>query len=139
MSVYEYIIGAVLIIFALLIIVVIILQEGRQSNMGVISGSTDSFMDRNDAKTKDRMLAKWTKIVAIVFFVLAFGGMLVTKFLSTAALEKAKDTSDVPTSSATETEDSGETSIEESIEESMTEDTDNETEFPEDGDSEVAE
>ncbi len=81
MSVYEYIIGAVLIVASLLIIFVVLLQEGRQANLGVISGAADSFMDKGAAKTLDAKLAKWTKYIAIGFFVLVLGGMLVTKFL----------------------------------------------------------
>ena len=81
MTVFEYIIGAILIIFALLIIVVVLFQEGRQANLGVISGAADSFMDKNMAKTWDARLAKITKFIAITFFVLVLAGMLVTRFL----------------------------------------------------------
>ncbi len=105
MSVYEYIIGAILIVFSLLIIVVVLFQEGRQANLGVISGAADSFMDKTMAKTWDARLAKWTKIIAITFFVLVFVGMLVTKFLSPAALkgDKSEATSSSTTSSTTVT------------------------------------
>ncbi len=97
MSVYEYIIGGILIVFSLLIIVVVLFQEGRQANLGVISGAADSFMDKSMAKTWDARLAKWTKIIAITFFVLVFAGMLVTKFLSTSALngDSTEDSSSV--------------------------------------------
>ena len=73
MSVWEIIIGSVLIVFSLLIIAVVLLQEGRQANLGAIAGA---------ARTMDALLAKWTKVIAITFFVLVFAGMLVTKFLS---------------------------------------------------------
>lgn len=99
MSVYEYIIGAILIIASLLVIFVVLLQEGKQSNVGVISGSSDSYMDKGSAKTLDQKLAKWTKIIAISFFVLVFAGMLVSKFLNADALEG--DTSSTTTTSST--------------------------------------
>ncbi len=38
MSVWEYIIGAVLIVFSLVIIAIVLLQEGRQANLGAICG-----------------------------------------------------------------------------------------------------
>ncbi len=101
MSVFEYIIGAILILFSLLIILVVVLQEGRQSNMGVISGAADTFLDKTTARTWDAWLAKWTKIIAIAFFVLVLAGMLVTKFLSVDAL-KGSDT-DTSTTSTVET------------------------------------
>ncbi|MBR2338122.1 MAG: preprotein translocase subunit SecG [Clostridia bacterium] len=81
MSAWEYVIGALIIIFSLIVIAVILLQEGRQSNLGAISGSTDSFMDKGRARTLDAFLARWTKVLAIVFFVLVLAGMLVTYFL----------------------------------------------------------
>ena len=86
MSVYEYIIGIILILSALLVIFVVLLQEGRQANVGVISGAADSFMDKGAAKTLDQKLAKWTKIIAVSFFVLVLAGMMVTKFLSASAI-----------------------------------------------------
>ena len=81
MTIYEYIIGGAIILFALIIIAVILLQEGKEAGLGSISGSADNFMDRGRTRTLDAFLAKWTKILAIIFFVLVFVGMLVTKFL----------------------------------------------------------
>ncbi len=81
MTVWEYIIGAVIIVFSLIIIAVILLQEGNQSNLGAISGAAENFMDKAKARTLDAFLSKWTKILAIIFFVLVLAGMLVTKFL----------------------------------------------------------
>lgn len=46
MSVWQYIIGAVLIVFSLLIIAIVLLQEGRQANLGAIAGAADSFMEK---------------------------------------------------------------------------------------------
>lgn len=81
MTVWEYLIGAVLIVFSLLIIAVVLLQQGRQANLGAISGAADSFMEKGKARTWDIRLARWTKVISIAFFVLVFAGMLVTKFL----------------------------------------------------------
>lgn len=81
MSVWEYIVGAVLIVFSLLIIAIVLLQEGRQANLGAIAGAADSFMEKGKARTLDAALAKWTKYIAFTFFVLVFVAMLLTKFL----------------------------------------------------------
>ena len=89
MNVFEIIIGAILIVFSLLIIFVVLMQEGRQANVGVISGAADTFLDKGAAQTWDMRLAKWTKVIAITFFVLVLAGMLVTKFLSADALSGA--------------------------------------------------
>ena len=81
MTAFEIIIGIVLIVFSIIIIGIILLQEGRQSGVGAITGAADTFLDIGKARTLDALLGKWTKVIALVFFVLAFGGMLITKFL----------------------------------------------------------
>ncbi len=82
MSIWEILVGIVLIIFSLLIILVVLLQEGRQANLGSIAGAADTFLEKGKARTLDAKLSKWTKVIAITFFVLVFVGMLVTKFLT---------------------------------------------------------
>ena len=72
MSVIEYVIGGVIILVSLIIIGVILLQQGRRVGInGAISGGADTFLSKNKARTVDASLARWTKYVAILFFVLA--------------------------------------------------------------------
>ena len=85
MSIWEVLIAVVLIIASLVIIAVILLQQGRQANIGAISGAADSFMDKGRAKTWDQFLAKFTKFIAIAFFVLVLVGMILTNLLIGAA------------------------------------------------------
>lgn len=78
MSVLEIISGIVLILLSLAIILIVLLQEGKESNLGVIAGAADSFMEKGRAKTVNAFLAKWTKWIAIVFFVLVLVAMLLS-------------------------------------------------------------
>lgn len=72
MSVIEYIIGGVIILVSLIIIGAILLQQGRRAGInGAISGGADTFLSKNKARTVDASLARWTKYIAILFFVLA--------------------------------------------------------------------
>lgn len=82
MSVPEIIIGAVLIVFSMLIIVIVLMQQGREANLGAIQGAADSFLDKGRARTIDARLARYTKYLCIGYFVLVFLGMLCTKFLA---------------------------------------------------------
>lgn len=82
MTVWEYVIGGVLIVMSLLVIAVVLLQEGREANLGAINGAADSLMEKGKARTLDAFLSKWTKAISIVFFILVFAGMLVTQFLA---------------------------------------------------------
>lgn len=65
------IIGSILLILtSILIILVIELQSSKSSGMGSLFGQeAASIQGRNRAKTMDAMLAKVTKILAVVFFV----------------------------------------------------------------------
>lgn len=81
MSWLAYLTGAILIVVSLIIIVVILLQQGSQANLGAISGAADNFFEKGRARTIDAFLAKWTKFIAIGFFVLCFVAMLLTKFV----------------------------------------------------------
>ena len=80
MTAWEIIIGIVLIILSILIIAVVLLQQGRQSNLGAIAGAAATFMEKGKARTLDALLAKWTKILVIAFMVLALAGMLITQY-----------------------------------------------------------
>jgi preprotein translocase subunit SecG len=67
-----YIIGALVIIVSLAIIIAVLFQQGRRAGInGAISGGADTFLSKNKARTVDAMLARWTKYIAILFFVLA--------------------------------------------------------------------
>lgn len=71
MSVPEIIVGALILILAIVIIAAILLQEGRRAGInGAISGGADTFLSKNKARSVDAFLARWTKVVTIVFMLL---------------------------------------------------------------------
>ncbi|MDR1565079.1 MAG: preprotein translocase subunit SecG [Oscillospiraceae bacterium] len=71
MGIGSIISGSVLLVFSLLIILVVLLQEGHQANLsGAIAGGADTFLGKNQARSVDNFLARWTKFIAIAFFVL---------------------------------------------------------------------
>lgn len=72
MAVFEIVIGAIVLLLSLVIIFIVIMQEGhRQGVNGAISGGADTFLSKNKARSFDAFLARWTKYLAIVFFLLA--------------------------------------------------------------------
>ncbi len=72
MGVLEIILGALVIVVSLAIIAAVLMQQGRRAGVsGVISGGADTFLSKNKARTLDAILARWTKYIAILFFVLA--------------------------------------------------------------------
>ena len=69
MSVLEIVFGVVLLLFSVAIIIVVLLQEGSQKNLGVVTGGADTFLSKNKARSVDAFLSRWTKVIAIGFFV----------------------------------------------------------------------
>ncbi len=68
MSVLEIIFGVILLAFSIAIILVVLLQEGSQKNVGVVTGAADTFLSKNKARSVDAFLSRWTKVIAIGFF-----------------------------------------------------------------------
>lgn len=69
MTALEIVFGVVLLLFSLAIIIVVLLQEGSQKNVGVVTGGADTFLSKNKARSVDAFLSRWTKFIAIGFFV----------------------------------------------------------------------
>ncbi len=82
MSALEIILGALLIIASVIMIIVIILQEGNQQGIGVVSGGADTFFSKNKARTYDAVFARATKWVAIGFVVVVLALNIIAKFFS---------------------------------------------------------
>lgn len=72
MSAWEIVLGIIIIIVCLFLIGVIMLQEGNSRGMGGIAPevTTDSYFGNHKGRTFDAILAKITKIGAVLFFVL---------------------------------------------------------------------
>ena len=72
MNAFEIILGSFVILVSLVIIAIVLLQQGHRAGInGAISGGADTFLSKNKARTFDARLSRWTKYIAILFFVLA--------------------------------------------------------------------
>ncbi len=69
MSAVEIILGVLLLIASIVLVIVIILQEGNQQGVGVVSGGADTFFSKNKARSYDAFLGRATKWFAIGFVV----------------------------------------------------------------------
>ena len=102
MTVWEIILGALLIIASLIMIIVIILQEGNQQGVGVVSGGADTFFSQNKARTYDKFLASATKWVAVGFVVIVLALNVIAYFVT----DKAAAVADTDSTSVSESVDS---------------------------------
>ncbi len=81
MNIVDYIVGAVLILFSIIMIAVVILQEGNSKGIGVVTGGADTFLSKNKARTVNSKLARWTKGLSIGFALLVVALNIVDKFM----------------------------------------------------------
>lgn len=71
MSAWNIVLGVVMILVSLIIIAIVLLQQGRRTGVGAISGGADTFLSKSKARTADAILSRITKYIALAFFVLA--------------------------------------------------------------------
>lgn len=82
MGALEIILGILLIVASLAIIVIVLMQKSREGGLsGAIAGGSDTFFGKNKSRTKEAILARVTRYVAIVFFVLCIASTLLLLFL----------------------------------------------------------
>lgn len=80
MNAWGIVLGILLAIVAIAIIIVIILQEGNQQGIGVVTGAADSYFSKNKARSIDAFLSRWTKVFAAVFVVFVVALNVLAKF-----------------------------------------------------------
>ncbi len=94
MSVLEIVLGVLLILASIVMIIVIILQEGNQQGVGVVSGGADTFFSKNKARSYDAFLARATKWFAIGFVVVVLA-LNVFAYFAPKADDAAADSTSV--------------------------------------------
>lgn len=81
MSALEIVLGVFLILLSVLLIAIVLMQKSREGGLsGAIAGGSDTFFGKNKGRTNEVRLAKMTRYIAIVFFVLAFAATLLILF-----------------------------------------------------------
>ena len=59
------------VVICIVLSVVVILQEGKSGLGSLAGGNSESFWSKNQGRSAEGILAKVTKILAVVFFLLA--------------------------------------------------------------------
>lgn len=71
MEILRIILTAIFILDCAVLVVLVLMQEGKSSGLGALSGSTDTYWGKNKGRSREANLVRWTKILAILFIVLA--------------------------------------------------------------------
>ena len=60
-------------LICLVMIIVVMMQESKNSGFGALSGQVDSYVRKNRGRTKEGKLERITAILGFLFFVVAIG------------------------------------------------------------------
>ena len=68
MTTLEIVLGVILLVGAVFLVIAVLMQQGKSKNLsGAIAGGADTFFGKAKGKTIDKVLAKVTSAVAVVF------------------------------------------------------------------------
>lgn len=71
MAVLKTIITIVFILVCVALVIVVLMQEGKSAGLGSISGAAETYWGRNKGRSMEGLLVKITKVLAVLFMVLA--------------------------------------------------------------------
>ncbi|MFI3171291.1 MAG: preprotein translocase subunit SecG [Eubacteriales bacterium] len=71
MDILKMVITIIFVIDCIALTVIVLLQEGKSAGLGTIAGAADSFWGQNKGRSMEGALVKVTRILAILFMVLA--------------------------------------------------------------------
>ena len=71
MTILKYVLMVLFVLVCIIATVLVLLQEGRSQGLGAIAGASETYWGKNKGRSMEGNLVKWTKILAVVFFLLA--------------------------------------------------------------------
>lgn len=71
MAVLRIVLTIILILVSIAFTVIVLMQEGKSAGLGAISGAAETYWGRNKGRSMEGALVKLTKILGIVFMLLA--------------------------------------------------------------------
>ena len=67
----RLVLNILFIIICVALVVLVLMQEGKSSGLGALSGSAETYWDKNKGRSLEGQLVKITKILAVSFILLA--------------------------------------------------------------------
>ena len=71
MGALKIVLTVIFIIVCIALTVFVLMQEGKSAGLGTISGAAETYWGKNKGRSMEGMLVKITKILAVLFIVLA--------------------------------------------------------------------
>lgn len=79
-SVLKTIVTIAYIIVCIALVIVVLMQEGKTSGLGAVSGAADTYWTKNKGRSSEGVLIKITRVLAALFVILSV--VLCTDWLS---------------------------------------------------------
>jgi len=72
MGAVEITLGIIIMVFSVVLIAMVLLQSGKDKRLsGTIAGAAETFFAKGKSKTRDKILARVTTVLAFVLVILA--------------------------------------------------------------------
>ena len=71
MAILKMVLTVIFILVSIALTVIILIQEGKSAGLGAIAGAADTYWGKNKGRSMEGMLVKITRILVVVFIVLA--------------------------------------------------------------------
>ncbi len=71
LEIIRIVVTVIFIIVSIALAGIVLMQEGKSAGLGTISGAAESYWGKNKGRSMEGMLVKITRVLAIVFMVMA--------------------------------------------------------------------
>ncbi len=71
MGVLRIVLTVIFILVCVSLVVLVLMQEGKSAGLGSISGAAETYWGKNKGRSMEGQLVKFTKILAVLFMLLA--------------------------------------------------------------------
>lgn len=70
-STLKTIVTIAYIVICIALVIVVLMQEGKTSGLGAVTGAADTYWTRNKGRSSEGVLIKITRVLAVLFVVLS--------------------------------------------------------------------
>ncbi len=71
MAALKIVLTIIFILVCIALVVLVLMQEGKSAGLGTISGAAETYWGKNKGRSMEGQLVRITKILAVLFMVLA--------------------------------------------------------------------
>ncbi|MBE5885988.1 MAG: preprotein translocase subunit SecG [Lachnospiraceae bacterium] len=71
LEIIRIVVTVIFIIVSIALAGIVLMQEGKSAGLGTISGAAESYWGKNKGRSMEGMLVKITRVLAVVFMVMA--------------------------------------------------------------------